>query len=68
MHAGWIWGAALLGYGLFALWYDNWRGPLDAQEIDVLIERARTQGHIEPDRLATVRTFLEADDAASSSC
>lgn len=62
MHAGWIWGAALLGYGLFALWYDNWRGPLDAQEIDVLIERARTQGHIEPDRLATVRTFLEADD------
>ena len=62
MHAGWIWGAALLGYGLFALWYDNWRGPLDAQEIDVLIERARTQGHIEPDRLATVRAFLEADD------
>lgn len=62
MRARWIWGGALLGYGLFALWYDGWRGPLEAHEIDVLIERARTQGHIEPDRLATVRAFLEADD------
>jgi hypothetical protein len=62
MNARWIWGAALLGYGLFALWYDNWRGPLGAQEIDVLVERARTQGQIEPDRLANVRAFLEADD------
>lgn len=62
MSAGWIWGAALLGYGLFVFWYDNWRGPLDAKEIEVLIERARTQSQIEPERLATVRRFLEADD------
>jgi hypothetical protein len=63
MRARSIWAAALLGYGLFGFWYDDWwSGPLDAREIDVLIERARAQGHIEPERLATVRTFLEADD------
>ncbi len=62
MHAGWIWGIALLGYGLFSFWYDNWSGPLDAKEIDILIERAQTQSQIEPDRIAAVRAFLEADD------
>ena len=40
MHAGWLWGAALLCYGAFSLWYNNLRGPLRADEIDRLIERA----------------------------
>lgn len=62
MHAAWIWGAALVGYGLFSLWYDNWRGPLRPQEIEVLLERARAQSGIEPDRVDAVRAFLEADD------
>jgi hypothetical protein len=62
MRARWIWLAALLGYGLFSLWYDNWRGPLRPEEIDALLERARVQSQLEPERLATVRAFLEADD------
>ena len=33
--SGWvIWGGALALYGLFRLWYDNWRGPLTRAEID----------------------------------
>lgn len=62
MHAAWIWIGALVLYGLFSLWYNNWRGPLAAHEIDAFLERARSQSQIEPERLATVRAFLEADD------
>lgn len=62
MQARWIWAAALLGYALFSLWYDNWKGPLRADEIDALLERAAAQSQLDPARLATVRAFLEADD------
>ncbi len=62
MQTWWIWLGALALYGIFSLWYNNWRGPLTPQEIDVFIERARTQSQIEPERLATLRTFLEQDD------
>lgn len=62
MRAAWIWVAAAFVFGLFSLWYDNWSGPLRAEEIDALLERASAQSQIEPARLATVRAFLEADD------
>jgi len=62
MHAGWIWGAALLLYGAFSLWYNNLRGPLGPEEIERFLERAQAQSSVEPDRLATLRRFLEADD------
>ena len=62
MHAGWIWGAALLLYGAFSLWYNNLRGPLGVEEIDRFIERAQAGSNVEPARLETLRAFLEADD------
>jgi hypothetical protein len=62
MHAGWIWGAALVLYGVFSLWYNNLRGPLGPEEIERFLERAQTVSKVEPARLATLRRFLEADD------
>ena len=38
MSAWLIWGMALALYGLFRLWYDNWRGPLSQAEIDAFVE------------------------------
>jgi len=32
--AWWAWPAALAIYVLFRLWYDNWRGPLSAHEVE----------------------------------
>lgn len=59
---GWtIWGGALLLYGLFRLWYDNWRGPLSAAEVDAFMAEVsgRFSGGNDP---AVLRAFLEADD------
>jgi hypothetical protein len=58
----WIWGAALLLYGGFSLWYNNLRGALGAEEVERFVERARATSNLEPDRLAALRRFLEADD------
>ncbi len=60
--SGWlIWGGALALYGLFRLWYDNWRGPLTKAEIDTFFEQAKGKydGGNDP---AVLRAFLEADD------
>jgi hypothetical protein len=60
--AGWmIWGGALALYGLFRLWYDNWRGPLTQAEIDAFLAEAsgKYSGGNDP---AMLRQFLEADD------
>jgi len=36
--SGWIiWGTALLAYGAFRFWYDNWSGPLKPAEIDAFL-------------------------------
>ncbi|HNJ48352.1 MAG TPA: hypothetical protein PK479_07970 [Novosphingobium sp.] len=59
---GWmIWGGAVLLYVLFRLWYDNWRGPLSAAEIDAFMAEVsgRFSGGNDP---AVLRAFLEADD------
>lgn len=59
---GWvIWAVALALYGLFRLWYDGWRGPLTAAEIDAFF--AEVQGRFGGDNDSTaLRAFLEADD------
>jgi len=60
--AWWVWLVALAMYGLFRLWYDNWRGPLSPAEIDAFMAeaaRAPSGGYTDP---AVVRAFLEADD------
>ena len=38
--AWWAWLLALVLYGAFRLWYDNWRGPLTQAEIDHFMAKA----------------------------
>ena len=37
----WIWFTAAVIYLAFRAWYDNWRGPLRAEEMDRYMERIR---------------------------
>lgn len=64
MNPVWLWIVALALYGLFSVWYNNWRPPLSAAEIERHMSRFDSPGTggIEPERLAAVREFLEADD------
>jgi hypothetical protein len=62
MSGWWIWAAALALYGVFSLWYGNWRGPLTPEEVERYMQRAATNPQLEPDRLAALRRFLEQDD------
>ena len=63
MRVWWIWIAALALYGVFSLWYNNWRGPLTPAEIDSYVERWESSAsQPEPERLAAARAFLESDD------
>ena len=57
-----IWVLAPAMYGLFCLWYFNWKGPLSQGEIDDVVDRfaeLETNKHTEP---TVVRKFLEDDD------
>jgi hypothetical protein len=59
-----IWIAALVLYGLFLLWHENWRGKLTPAEVDRLMQTIMSQqtmdkGGNDP---AIMRAFLEADD------
>jgi hypothetical protein len=59
----WIWIGALVLYGVFELWYGNWSGPLSRKEIDDYMARIEAGSeNLDPQRRATVRRFLEADD------
>jgi hypothetical protein len=62
MEALLIWGTAALLYAGFSLWYNSLRGPLTPAEVDVYMERLRTQAGVTAERLAPVREFLDADD------
>lgn len=58
-----IWAIALVVYGGFLLWYDNWDGPLTASEIEVYTERLAARAETpDPKRRAALIAFLEADD------
>jgi len=57
-----IWAAALLLYGGFLLWYTNLRGPLTPAEIATYSERLGAVSHLDPERRAILRDFLESDD------
>ena len=58
-----FWRCALVLYGVFELWYGNWSGPLSRKEIDDYMARIEAGSeNLEPERRATVRRFLEADN------
>lgn len=62
MSGWWVWLVAAAMYVGFRLFYDNWRGPLTSAEIDTFLALAEQQGAGVGNDLATVRSFLEADD------
>ena len=57
-----IWGTALLAYGVFRLWYDNWSGPLTPAEIDAFMARMAGRFEGTGNSPETLRAFLAADD------
>ena len=57
-----IWGTALLAYGIFRLWYDNWSGPLKPAEIDAFLAQVAGRFEGTGNRADVMRAFLEADD------
>lgn len=57
-----IWGAALLAYGAFRYWYDNWSGPLTPAEIDAFLARMAGRFDGTGNSPETLRAFLAADD------
>ena len=63
MHPVLFWLAAALLWAGFTLWYGNWRGPLSPEEVEAYARRlAAGAAAPDPDRLATLRAFLAADD------
>ena len=57
-----IWLAAGFLYLLFRAWYDNWRGPLTAQEVDQFMARAQDLGIGANHDLTILNDFLIQDD------
>ena len=65
MRAVGIWAIALVFYGAFLLWYDNWDGPLTAAEIEEYSKRLEDRaGAPDAERRAALRAFLEEDDGS----
>jgi hypothetical protein len=63
MTALWIWGAGLLTYGLFWLWYGGARRPLTPAEVDGHMARLSSASlEAAPGQLETLRAFLASDD------
>jgi len=62
MGGVWVWLGAAVVYLAFRAWYDNWRGPLRAEEIEAYLERMKAAGFADARELETIRTFLEHDD------
>lgn len=58
----WIWTSAMLAYGVFLAWYQNWRGALRPDEIDSYMKRVEASPTAEYNDVAVVRDFLEHDD------
>ena len=62
MAEGIIWGTALLAYGAFRLWYDNWSGPLKLAEIDAFLAQMAGRFEATGNSPDVLRAFLAADD------
>lgn len=62
MAEGIIWGTALLAYGAFRLWYDNWSGPLKPAEIDAFLAQMAGRFEGTGNSPEVLRAFLAADD------
>ena len=62
MAEGIIWGTALLAYGAFRLWYDNWSGPLKPGEIDAFLAQMAGRFEATGNSPDVLRAFLAADD------
>ena len=57
-----IWMLVPIVYGLFCLWYFNWKGPVSQDEIDEFVDKfaeLETNKRTEPN---VIRSFLEEDD------
>jgi len=59
-----VWAVALAVYGAFLVWYQGWRAPLEADEVEALMMQIAATGAGEDGRndLAVIRRFLEEDD------
>lgn len=57
-----IWLVALVLYLAFRLWYDGWRPPLSATEIEALLPRLPETARANAAEIATLRAFLAHDD------
>jgi len=57
-----IWAGALALYLGFRLWYDGWRPPLTATEIEGFIPRLPQSALANAAEVATLREFLARDD------
>lgn len=62
MNAWVIWGLAAALYGIFRLWYDNWRGRLTLAEIEHYLGMLEGRTDTTPEARANLRRFLDADD------
>jgi hypothetical protein len=62
MAEGIIWGTALLAYGAFRLWYDNWSGPLKPAEINAFLAQMAGRFEGTGNSPEVLRAFLAADD------
>ena len=60
--AWWVWLVAAGLYILFRLWYDNWRGPLSADEVEHFLRLSESSPGAEHTDLQVLRKFLEQDD------
>jgi len=60
--AWWVWPLALALYLAFRAWYDNWRGPLRAGEIEALMARAAQAPGAKYTDMQVLRRFMETDD------
>ena len=59
-----VWIPAIIIYGLFLGWHQNWGGPLSTVEISNIMQRleASEVGASGRNEIQTMRKFLEADD------
>lgn len=64
MTTGLIWFAACAVYGVFSLWYNNFRAPLGDEEVDECLRllKADPVGSFGPEQLEVLERFLRADD------